>query len=115
MSDWLGLIFFAVLVAGAYLGLRHLSRPGKRTEEEFEKGAEESASLLGAGVAALQGILDPAEQRSRIEVEESRQGRYQRRSVAGKTGDDIADKENASGEMRDATNLEAQNIQRKND
>jgi hypothetical protein len=86
MTDWLGLAFFAALAVGVYFGLRSLSRPTKRTEEEFERGAEESGSMIGAGVAALQGILDPSEQRAKIEIAESKQGRYIKRSVAGETG-----------------------------
>lgn len=88
MNDWIGLVFLLCLAAGAFLGLNMLSRRRTRSEEEFERGADESASLLGAGVAALQGILDPSEQRAKIEIAESKQGRYQKKSVAGKLNDD---------------------------
>ena len=41
MSDWIGLLFFVLLVAGVVVGLKLLSRPQKRTEEEFERRAAE--------------------------------------------------------------------------
>ncbi|MCY7376184.1 MAG: hypothetical protein LH472_09465 [Pyrinomonadaceae bacterium] len=60
MTDWFGLLFFALLIIGIFVGLKILAKPNKRTEAEFERGAAESASMLGASMNALQEILDPA-------------------------------------------------------
>ncbi len=65
MNDWIGLLFFVLLIVGAFAGLKILSKPTKRTEEEFERNATESASLLGASMNVLQEILDPAEARAK--------------------------------------------------
>lgn len=81
MQDWIGAAFILILVAGALFGLRSLGRPRKSTEADFEKRASESASLLGAGVSALQGILDPADKKARESVREQEEGVY--RKVSG--------------------------------
>lgn len=57
MTDWLGLLFFVLLIAGIFVGLKILSKPQKRTEEEFERGAAESASTLGASMNALHKLV----------------------------------------------------------
>ncbi len=36
MTDWIGLLFFVLLVVGIFVGLKMLSRPEKRTEADFE-------------------------------------------------------------------------------
>lgn len=93
MSDWLGLLFFVLLIVGAYAGLKILAKPRKRTEEEFERGAAESASLLGASVNALQEILDPAEARAKEVKTELKQGSYNKKKREGKAeGEDLEEK-----------------------
>lgn len=37
MGDWIGLGFFVVLIVGIAIGLKVLSKPQKRTPEEFER------------------------------------------------------------------------------
>jgi energy-converting hydrogenase Eha subunit H len=53
MADWIGLLFFVLLVVGIFVGLKILSRPEKRTEADFERNAAKSASMLGIGMSAL--------------------------------------------------------------
>lgn len=100
MSDFLGLIFFILLAAGTLFGLRSLAKQRTRTETEFERGVEESSSLVGAGVKALQGILDPAERKGKEAVTELKQGRYNKRSGA----DEDADRTRGSGNRDIAEN-----------
>ena len=84
MNDWLGLLFFVLLIAGLFVGLKILAKPTQRTEEEFERGAAESASLLGASVNALQEILDPAEARAKEVKTELKKGTYNKKKREGK-------------------------------
>lgn len=83
MSDWIGVLFFVAFAATAILLLRKLSRPMKRTEQEFERRAEESASLLGAGISALQGMLQPQERRATEAVREFREERTSKEAKIG--------------------------------
>lgn len=83
MQDWLGLLFFVLLIAGIFVGLKVLSKPQKRTEEEFERNAAEG-SALGAGVNALQEILDPAEARAKEVKVQLKEGRYNKKKREGK-------------------------------
>lgn len=87
MQDWFGLLFFVLLIAGAFVGLKILAKPTKRTEEEFERNAAEG-SMLGASVNALQEILDPAEARSKEVVTQLKQGNYSKKKREGKAEDD---------------------------
>lgn len=93
MSDWLGLIFFVMLIGGALLGLKLLSRPQKRTEAEFEQRAAESASLLGAGMMALQEMLDPTAAKAKEVKLEMKEGRYNKKKREGKAGGNDSNKE----------------------
>ena len=87
MSDWIGLLFFVLLIVGAVVGLKILSKPQTRTEEEFERGAAES-SVLGVGVNALQEILDPAEARAKEVKIQLKEGRYDKKKREGKASAD---------------------------
>lgn len=86
MQDWIGLLFFILLVGGAFIGLKVLSKPTKRTEEEFERNAAEG-SMLGASVNALQQILDPAEARAKEVKTQLKQGNYNKKKREGKAED----------------------------
>lgn len=86
MSDWIGLLFFVLLIVGAFAGLKILAKPVKRTEEEFERNAAESASMLGASINALQEILDPAEARAKEVKIQLKQGTYNKKKREGKAG-----------------------------
>lgn len=87
MNEILGTCFFILLAAVAVLGLRSLARKRTRTEAEFERGVEDSSSLVGAGVKALQGMLDPAQEKGKQAVTELKQGRYRKRSGADEDAD----------------------------
>lgn len=87
MSDWIGLLFFVLLIVGAFVGLKILAKPTKRTEEEFERNAAEG-SMLGASVNALQQILDPAEARAKEVKTQLKQGTYNKKKREGKAEDD---------------------------
>ena len=84
MGDVLGLLFFVSLVVGAFIGLKILSKQHKRTEVEFERGAAESSSLLGAGMNALQEALDPATARAKEVQTQMKEGRYGKKKREGK-------------------------------
>ena len=94
MSDWFGLLFFVLLIVGVFVGLKILAKPTKRTEEEFERGAAESASLLGASMNALQEILDPAEARAKEVKIQLKQGTYNKKKREGKAeGEDLSEED----------------------
>ncbi len=84
MSDWIGLMFFVLLIVGVFVGLKTLSKPRKRTEAEFERGAAESASMLGAGMNALQEAIDPAAARAKEVQMQLKEGRYSKKKREGK-------------------------------
>ncbi len=92
MQDWIGLLFFILLIVGAFVGLKILSKPQIKNEEEFERGAAESTSALGASMNALQEILDPAEARAKEVKVQLKEGRYNKKKREGKAnGDDLSD------------------------
>ncbi len=103
MQDWLGLLFFVLLIVGVFVGLKMLSKPTKRTEEDFERGAAESASLLGASMNALQEILDPAEARAKEVKIQLKQGTYNKKKREGKAGGDAENERQG-----DSKNLESE-------
>lgn len=83
-GDWIGLVFFVLLAAAALAGLKMLSTNRVSTEEEFEKRASESATMLGAGVSAVDGLLNPSAAKGKETVVELKQGRYQKKTSEGK-------------------------------
>jgi len=94
MSDILGITFFALQVIGAFIGLKILSRPQKRTEAEFERGAAES-SLMGGAVNALQEAFVPAAARAKEVQTQLKEGRYGKKKREGKAnGEDLSEENN---------------------
>ena len=92
MSDWIGLLFFVLLIAGVFVGLKVLAKPQTRTEAEFEKNAAESTSMLGAGMNALQEALDPAAARAKEVQTQIKEGRYNKKKREGKAeGEDLSE------------------------
>lgn len=83
MSDILGLTFFVLLVVGAFVGLKILSKPQTRTEAEFECNAAEGSSMGGA-VNALQEAFDPASARANEVQAQIKEGRYAKKKREGK-------------------------------
>ena len=88
MSDLIGLIFFLLLIVGIIVGLKVLSKPAKRTEEEFERGASEGTTMLGASMNALQEIMNPAEAKAKEVQTQMKEGRYGKKKREGKANDD---------------------------
>ncbi len=92
MSDVLGLLFFVLLVIGAFVGLKILSKPQTKTEAEFERSVDESTSMLGVGINALQEVLDPAAGRAKEVQTQMKEGRYGKKKREGKAnGEDLSE------------------------
>ena len=84
MNDWLGLGFIVLLIIAGVVGLKLLSKPQTRTSEEFERNAAEGTTMLGAGMNALQELLDPQAAKSKEVVTQMKEGRYQKKKREGK-------------------------------
>jgi hypothetical protein len=89
MSDWIGLIFFILIVVGIFVGLRTLSKPTKRTAEEFEHRAAEGSGLSGAGMQALHELLNPEATKGKETITQLKEGRFGEKKREGKAGDDF--------------------------
>jgi len=88
MADWLGLLFFVLLIVGIFVGLKVLSKPQKRTTEEFERRAAESTSMLGASMNALQELMNPAAAKAKEVQTQLKEGRYGKKKREGKGNGD---------------------------
>jgi hypothetical protein len=84
MSDWLGLGFFVLLIIGIIAGLKVLSKPQTRTEEEFERNAAEGTTMLGASMNALQEMMNPEAAKAKEVQTQMKEGRYQKKKREGK-------------------------------
>jgi hypothetical protein len=87
MSDWIGLIFFIVIICGIFIGLRGLSKPTKRTAEEFEQRAAEGSGLSGAGMQALHELLNPEAAKGKETITQLKEGNFGKKKREGKAGD----------------------------
>ncbi len=91
MSDWIGLGFLVLLVIGAIVGLKLLSKPKTQTSEEFERNAAEGTTMLGATMNALHELMNPAEAKAKEVQMQMKEGRYQKKKREGKAeGDDLS-------------------------
>lgn len=88
MSDWIGLLFLILLVAGAVVGLKIVSKPSTRTSEEFERNAAEGTTMLGATMNALQEAMNPEEAKAKETITQMKEGRYLKKRREGKAGGD---------------------------
>jgi len=88
MSDWLGLGFFILLIIGIFAGLKALSKPQTRTEEEFERSAAEGTTMLGASMNALQEMMNPEAAKAKEVITQMNDGRYQNKKREGKANGD---------------------------
>ena len=88
MSDWIGLIFFVLLVTGIIVGLKLLAKPQTRTSEEFERNAAEGTTGLGASMNALHELMNPEAAKAKEVITQMKEGRYQKKKREGKAGDD---------------------------
>ena len=99
MGDWIGLGFFILIVVGAIIALKILSKPRVSTSDEFEQNAAEGKTMLGASMNALQGIMDPAEAKAKEVITQIKEGRYQKKKREGKA--DGTDNRENNGEHDD--------------
>ena len=88
MSDWLGTAFLLLLVLGAYLGVRALSKPRVTTSDEFEMNAARNTTMMGALMNALHDDTDPGAERAKEVRMQMKDGRYQKKRREGKANDD---------------------------
>ena len=86
MQDWIGLIFLSALVVGVIIGLRALSKPRPRTTEEFERGAAEGTTAIGASMNALHELMNPEAAKAKETITQIKEGRYQKKKREGKAG-----------------------------
>ncbi len=84
MGDWFGLSFFVLLVVGAIVGLKVLSKPRVSTSDEFERNAAEGTTMLGASMNALQELMDPAEAKKREVITQMKEGTFQKKKREGR-------------------------------
>ncbi len=103
MSDWIGLIFFVLLIVGVIVGLKILAKPQTRTEEEFERNAAEGTTMLGASMNALQELMNPAEAKAKEVQTQMKEGRYGKKKREGKANGD-----GGTERRGDAENLESE-------
>ncbi|MBD0372300.1 MAG: hypothetical protein ICV60_15765 [Pyrinomonadaceae bacterium] len=95
MNDWIGLGIILVIVVGGLYALMRANEPRKPlTEEEFQKRVHESTGLAGAGLSALQQVLDPSAKKARAVIEDMRQGYYDGEQESGDGNDTSADSDN---------------------
>lgn len=84
MADWFGLLFFVILILGAYFGIKTLSKPRTRTAEEFERSAAENTTMLGASMNALQEMMNPEAAKAKEVQTQLKEGRYNKKKREGK-------------------------------
>ena len=93
MSDWIGLIFFILLIVGVIVGLKILSKPSTRTTEEFERNAAEGTTAIGASMNALQELMNPEAAKAKETITQMKEGRYQKKKREGKANAEGSDAE----------------------
>lgn len=101
MGDWIGLGLFVLLIVGAAVGLKLLSRPITRTTEEFERNAAEGTTGLGASMNALQELMNPEAAKAKEVITQMKEGRYQKKKREGKANADTDSQESGDVEISD--------------
>jgi len=96
MSDWIGLAVIGFLILCGLFGLWYIARPYEVSVDEFEKRAAEAPSLLSAGFAGLQKILDPAAKKAIEAQEDFKQGRFDAEQGKG-DGPEAGDEDEEDG------------------
>jgi len=96
MSDWIGLAVIGFLILCGLFGLWYIARPYEVSVDEFEKRAAEAPSLLSAGFAGLQKVLDPAARKAIEAQEDFKQGRFDAEQGKG-DGPDAGDEGDEGG------------------
>jgi hypothetical protein len=97
MGDLIGLTFFILLIIGVFVSVKLLANPKKRTVEDFERGVEEGSGLAGAGMNALQKVLQPEAAKGIEVVMELKNGRYNKKKQDGKASGNINDERQRTG------------------
>ncbi len=100
MSDWIGLIFFVLLIVAAIVGLKILSKPRARTSEEFERNAAENTTMLGASMNALHELMNPEAAKAKETITQMKEGRYQKKKREGKAGGEAETGDGETGDGR---------------
>ncbi len=93
MNDWVGLLFFILLLLGIFIGIKILSKPQKRTEAEFERRSAEGAGTLNAGMMALNKLLNPGAAKAAEVQIDIKGGRYDKKKREGKGNGNISNGE----------------------
>ncbi len=75
------------MLVAAYFGIRALANQKPRTTEEFEKGAAEGSSGLGASMNALHELMNPEAAKSKEVQMQMKDGRYGKKKREGKAND----------------------------
>ncbi|MFL6373541.1 MAG: hypothetical protein ACJ73D_02630 [Pyrinomonadaceae bacterium] len=88
MTEWIEAAFLILLILGAWLGLRALSKPRVSTPDEFEMNAAKNTTMVGALMNALHDATDPGAERAKEVRMQMKDGRYQKKKKEGKAGDD---------------------------
>jgi hypothetical protein len=104
MSDWIGLIFFVLLIVGIIVGLKALAKPRTRTAEEFERNAAEGTTAIGASMNALHELMNPEAAKAKEVITQMKEGRYQKKKREGKAnadGEDAEDERPAHADTED--------------
>jgi len=73
-----------LLIIGIIAGLKVLSKPQTRTEEEFERNAAEGTTMLGTSMNALQEMMNPEAAKAKEVQTQMKEGRYQKKKREGK-------------------------------
>lgn len=89
MQDWIGLAFLVLLVVGAIVGLKVLSKPRVSTAEDFERRAAEEKTMLGATANALQEAIDPAAAKAKEVIAQMKDGNFDKKKREGKADDTL--------------------------
>ena len=84
MGDWIGLGFFILIVVGAIIALKILSKPRVITSDEFERNAAEGTTMMGASLNALQGLIDPQAAKAKEVITQMKEGTFQKKKREGK-------------------------------
>lgn len=87
MADWIGIAFFVLLIAAAFVGIRALANRKPRTTEEFEKNAAEGTTALGASMNAVNEIMNPSAAKAKEVEMQMKEGRYGKKKREGKASD----------------------------
>jgi hypothetical protein len=101
MGDWIGLAVIGFLILCGLFGLWYIARPYEVSVDEFEKRAAEAPSLLSAGFAGLQKILDPAAKKAIEAQEDFKEGRFDTEQAKG-DGPEAGDEQEAGSSRQEA-------------